>query len=55
MLPKKLTKGAGRPLIAVAPLAATASSPEEKGLAIAEEADRRDLGFGDHTSSSAWS
>jgi hypothetical protein len=31
------------------PLAATAESPEEKGLAIAVEADRRDTGFGDLT------
>ena len=31
------------------PLAAGAESPEEKGLAIAREADRRDKGFGDFT------
>ena len=31
------------------PLAAGAESPEEKGLAIAREADRRDTGFGDST------
>lgn len=31
------------------PLAATAETPEEKGLAIAQEADRRDKGFGDFT------
>jgi hypothetical protein len=31
------------------PLAATAETPEEKGLAIAQEADRRDTGFGDST------
>ena len=34
-------------LFAVVPL--HAQSPEEKGLAIAREADRRDLGFGDFT------
>jgi len=34
-------------LIALAPFAAGAQSPEEKGLAIAVEADRRDLGFND--------
>jgi hypothetical protein len=28
---------------------ATAQSPEEKGLAIAQEADKRDMGFGDFT------
>ncbi len=31
------------------PLAATAATPEEKGLAIAREADRRDAGFKDFT------
>ncbi len=31
------------------PLAAGAESPEEKGLSIAREADRRDTGFGDFT------
>jgi hypothetical protein len=31
------------------PLAATAESPEEKGFAIAMEADKRDTGFGDLT------
>ncbi len=31
------------------PPAAGAESPEEKGLAIAREADRRDKGFGDFT------
>lgn len=31
------------------PVGALAESPEEKGLAIAVEADRRDLGFGDFT------
>ncbi len=31
------------------PLAVAAESPEEKGLAIAKEADRRDKGFGDFT------
>jgi hypothetical protein len=31
------------------PLVATAETPEEKGLAIAQEADRRDTGFGDLT------
>ncbi|MDH3452572.1 MAG: outer membrane lipoprotein-sorting protein, partial [Gammaproteobacteria bacterium] len=34
-------------LVALAPLAASAQSPAEKGLAIALEADRRDLGFND--------
>ena len=32
------------------PLTASAETPEEKGLAIAKEADRRDEGFGDSTS-----
>ena len=32
------------------PLVAPAETPEEKGLAIAKEADRRDEGFGDSTS-----
>ena len=32
------------------PLIATAESPEEKGLAIAREADRRDTGWGDSQS-----
>ncbi|MGB5438588.1 MAG: outer membrane lipoprotein-sorting protein [Gammaproteobacteria bacterium] len=32
------------------PLAATAQTPAEQGLAIAQEADRRDSGFGDYTS-----
>ncbi|MFQ5572079.1 MAG: outer membrane lipoprotein-sorting protein [Rhodothermales bacterium] len=36
-------------LITLIPAAALADSPEEKGLAIAREADRRDLGFGDTT------
>ncbi len=31
------------------PLVATAQSPEERGLAIAQEADERDTGFGDFT------
>jgi len=31
------------------PLLATAQTPEEKGLAIAREADKRDTGFGDFT------
>ena len=31
------------------PVGALAESPEEKGLAIAVEADRRDLGFDDFT------
>ena len=31
------------------PLVATAETPEEKGLAIAQEADRRDTGFDDFT------
>jgi len=31
------------------PLATAAETPEEKGLAIAREADRRDSGFGDYT------
>ena len=33
----------------LSPLAATAQSPEVKGLAIAQEADRLDTGFGDFT------
>lgn len=33
--------------IAATPLLASAQTPEEKGLEIAEEADRRDLGWGD--------
>ncbi len=37
-------------LYALAGAAAVAETPEEKGLAIAEEADRRDLGFQDSTS-----
>lgn len=35
------------PFIALIPLAVTAQTPEEKGLAIATEADKRDTGFGD--------
>ena len=34
----------------VSPIATLAQSPEEKGLEIATEADRRDLGFGDTSS-----
>ena len=34
-------------LLACLPFAATAQTPEEQGLAIATEADRRDKGFGD--------
>ncbi len=34
-------------MLAMMPLAALAESPEEKGLAIAVEADRRDSGWGD--------
>ncbi len=34
-------------LAALAPYAASAETPEEKGLAIAIEADKRDYGFGD--------
>ena len=36
-------------LLLLSPLAATAQSPEHKGLAIAQEADKRDTGFGDFT------
>jgi len=36
-------------LILLLPLATAAEKPEEKGLAIAREADRRDSGFGDYT------
>ena len=36
-------------LLALLPLAAQAETPEEKGLAIAVEADRRDTGWGDQT------
>ena len=35
------------PFIVLIPLAANAQTPEEKGLAIAVEADKRDVGFGD--------
>jgi outer membrane lipoprotein-sorting protein len=35
------------PLIALIPLMVNAQTPEEKGLAIAVEADKRDAGFGD--------
>jgi len=38
-------------LLCLLPLAVHAETPEEKGLAIALEADRRDTGFGDYTSS----
>ena len=39
-------------LVALLPLAAAAQSPEEeKGLEISQEADRRDLGFGDSAAS----
>lgn len=37
--------------IACLPLIATAETPEEKGLAIAKEADRRDTGWQDQTAS----
>jgi len=36
-------------LLCLLPLAAGAETPEEKALAIAMEADRRDSGFGDYT------
>ena len=36
-------------ILLLPPFAATAQSPEEKGLAIAQEADKRDSGFGDYT------
>ena len=36
-------------LLCLLPLAASAETPEEKALAIAVEADRRDSGFGDYT------
>ncbi len=35
------------PLLVLLPLSAAALTPEERGLEIAREADRRDLGFGD--------
>jgi len=35
--------------LCLSPLIATAETPEEKGLAIAQEADRRDTGFKDYT------
>jgi len=35
------------PLLSLLPLSAAAETPEEKGLAIAEEADRRDQGWDD--------
>ena len=34
-------------LLLLIPVVATAATPEERGLAIAQEADRRDAGFGD--------
>jgi outer membrane lipoprotein-sorting protein len=37
------------PLLGLFPLAAPAQTPEEKGLAIAVEADKRDLGWSDST------
>ncbi len=36
-------------ILLLSPLAAIAQSPEEKGLAIAREADKRDTGFGSFT------
>jgi len=36
-------------LLCLLPSGANAETPEEKGLAIATEADRRDTGFGDYT------
>lgn len=36
-------------LLCLLPLASSAETPEEKALAIAVEADRRDSGFGDYT------
>jgi hypothetical protein len=36
-------------LLCLLPLGVPAETPEEKGLAIATEADQRDTGFGDHT------
>jgi outer membrane lipoprotein-sorting protein len=36
-------------ILLLPPFAATAQSPEEKGLAIAQAADKRDSGFGDYT------
>ncbi len=44
---RKLSTCLTAALIALAPLAASAETPEEKGLAIAQEADRRDFGFQD--------
>jgi len=37
-------------LLFLLPLGLAAQTPEEQGLAIAQEADRRDSGFGDYTS-----
>lgn len=37
------------PLLLLSPLEVWAETPEQKGLAIAQEADRRDEGFGDFT------
>ena len=37
------------PLVFLLPLNAWAETPEEKGLAIAKETDKRDEGFGDFT------
>ncbi len=36
-------------ILCLLPLSTTAGTPEEEGLAIAQEADRRDSGFGDYT------
>ena len=43
------TSGGNRPATGGLDAAASSMSPEEYGLAIAEEADRRDIGFGDFT------
>jgi hypothetical protein len=37
-------------LLLLLPFSLPAQTPEEQGLAIAQEADRRDSGFGDYTS-----
>jgi outer membrane lipoprotein-sorting protein len=36
-------------ILCLLPLCTTAGTPEDEGLAIAQEADRRDSGFGDYT------
>ena len=49
---KTLSTAAAAVILAVAGLPAAAGTPQKKGLAIAQEADRRDLGFGDFRANS---